>query len=525
MTSFKEKIIDFFSQHRILNLILLFLVIFFSYEIFYPLGRESNDNLQTIRTSMLIVPLLCFGYGCYLKGKGKLNIINCCYLLMIIGFSLRIGYALYTGASVRQHDVEMYADGELNYYGSGHFSYIYTIYNTGQLPQKMDWQFYHPPLWHALVAFFMKSLSILKATKDVEALFNESIVVSIYVSCLTLYVLKEMLFALFNEDRKNLSLSDKKNKMILIMFLLLVFHSQFFVMSSWMNNDGLSFFFMILALFFGIRFHKKRDWKNVLWCAFSLSLGMTTKVSVAIICIPLGILFLYDIIDECKVKNYRIFLKAVVFLAICIPISSWFMIRNILVFHDPSISVPAIDPELSAMGVNHYSFFQRFGIPDLYTSLKESVFCILVPNSNGYMDYNVWAYTFKCSVLGEYGYWQGNLFAYCLVLFNIFLSVFSFFALFYTIIKERKEDKNTKLLNIIMGATYGISIFAYLIFQILYPVTCTQDFRYMILILLPGTYFVAKYLTNTKCPFMKILVITFVLGFISSSFLYFISCR
>ena len=41
-----------------------------------------------------------------------------------------------------------------------------------------------------------------------------------------------------------------------------------------------------------------------------------------------------------------------------------------------------------------------------------------------------------------------------------------------------------------------MSIFSYIYFQIKYPVTCTEDFRYMTLILLPGAYFISKYLSR-----------------------------
>lgn len=529
-----KRIKAFFFQHPILkkaiSFVLLFFLILLSYELFYELGRTPTDNIQTIRTLMIIAPIICFGVGCYLKGKGKLNVINLVTLIMIAGFSLRIGYAFYTGVNCRQHDVEMGDFNNLNLNGQGHFSYIYTIFSTGKLPSEIKWQFYHPPLWHATIALFMKVMQIFHPAYDVGELFKESIVVASYVSCITLYGFKELLFTILNKNKQDLTFANKKNIVIIVAFALLAFHSQFFVMAGWMNNEGMAFMFMIFALLYGIKFHQDRKWSDIILCALMLGLGATSKISIALICIPLGIIFIYDFIDEIKKKNTKsIILKALTFVGICLPIASWFVIRNMIKFHEPAIGVPGIDPHASSLGVIDYSLWQRFGIPNIFKGINESVYCILRPNENGYLDYNVWMYTFKCSVFGEYSYWQGDMFAGLLLFFNIIISLFSVFCLFFVTIRERK-DKESNFYNLIMVVIFVISIISYIIFQILYPVTCTQDFRYMTLILLPGTYFVGKFYcdlkkTSFKWTLLKYSTLFVIVGFISFSILYFISCR
>ncbi len=516
------------KEHEVLKKAIFFIGLFFviliSYELFYKLGRASTDNLQTIRTLMIIIPILCFGLGCYLKGKNKLNVKTLCFLILLAGFSMRIGYAFYTGVNTRQHDVEMFNGSELNLNGHGHFSYIYTIFSTGKLPSKIEWQFYHPPLWHSLVALFMKVMQLIHPSYNVEQLFNESIVVSSYVACLTLYGFKELLFTIFYQKDEN-DLKFKNNIIIVLCFFLLAFHSQFFVMAGWMNNEGLAFLFMAFSLLYGIKFHINRKFSDIILCALMLGLGATSKISAALICLPLGFIFLMDLIDDLKQKKYNILLKALVFIVIVLPIATWFPIRNLIKFNDPSISVPGIDPYNNSLGVVQYSYWQRFGIPNIFKGINESVFCILRPNENAYQDYNVWMYTFKCSVFGEYNYWQGDIFAYFLLVFNILISLFSLFCMFYVFIKERKEKGLIKIINIAMIIIFIMSIISYIIFQILYPVTCTQDFRYMTLILLPGTYFVAKYYTLSKYKIMRIITLSLIIGFVAFSILYFISCR
>jgi hypothetical protein len=97
----------------------------------------------------------------------------------------------------------------------------------------------------------------------------------------------------------------------------------------------------------------------------------------------------------------------------------------------------------------------------------------------------------------------------------------------YVVIKERKTSYLK--LNILLLSIYFVSLIAYIIFQILYPVTCTQDFRYMTLILLPGIYFIAKYYSSLKdnkaSKVMRIITLVLVIGFSISSILTFISLR
>ena len=92
-----KKVINYFKNHMILTksiaFALLFIFIWVLYDIFVPLSKVGTDAFQTIRTLMIISPVICFGIGCYLKGKNKLSIETFALLIMIAGLSMRIGYA------------------------------------------------------------------------------------------------------------------------------------------------------------------------------------------------------------------------------------------------------------------------------------------------------------------------------------------------------------------------------------------------------------------------------------------------
>ena len=76
---------------------------------------------------------------------------------------------------------------------------------------------------------------------------------------------------------------------------------------------------------------------------------------------------------------------------------------------------------------------------------------------------------------------------------------------------------------------FAITLISYIIFQILYPVTCTQDFRYMTLIILPVCYFVSKFFVyefkSKWATCLKYISLSLVLCFCLSSILFYISCR
>ncbi|CDC42685.1 putative uncharacterized protein [Firmicutes bacterium CAG:449] len=512
-----QKIMNFFSKHQviksILKWVLLYIVIWILYDVLYKLGRSPNDNLQTIRTMMVVPIVYALGKGCYLYGKKELDEEKLATLLLIIGFTLRIGYAFYTGSSTRQHDVEMYNNGNLNLSGQGHFSYTYIIYSTGMLPQEMRWQFYHPPLWHSLCALFMHIYEFFEGTNDVATLYNANMILSSFVGCLTLYYIKKIIFY-FSENKYYR----------IIALLLLAFHPQFFIMAGWMNNEGLSFMFMIMSFYYGLLFNQNRKWLDIILCGVSLGLAAMSKVSAALICAPLLMIFIYDFVKDVKNKTYKkTLLQGLTFIGIVAPLSLWFIVRNIVKFGITSVGVPGMNPYKSSLGVVSYSLWQRFGIPNIF-NLNEGLWCILRPNNNNYLDYNVWLYTFKCSVFGEYSFWQGEIFAYMLLITNILVIIFALYCMIYVLIKNIKSFN-----NILMLLTYIITIISYIAFQIIYPLTCTQDFRYMTLVLIPSAYFVGQYFSlenkNKITIKFKYLSLALIFSFCLSSVLFYISCR
>lgn len=510
----KLKIVDFFSKNvvkKVCFFVLLFCVIWASWSIFVPLAHQASDNLQTIRTVMIVPIVGAIGALFYFVGKRTLTLSKFMIIMMVIGCTLRIGYAFYTGSNTRQHDVEMYSGSSLNLNGYGHFSYIYTIYSTWHLPTVMEWQFYHPPLWHSFAAIWMHVEEAFTSNHDVAFLFQSVEILSSYFACITLYFLSK------------LSIRLVKNKYAAgMMIFFLALFPQFIVMAGWVNNDGCAFMFSVIALFFAVRYLDNRNWVNIICSGIALGCAGMSKVSSALVAIPMLVIFIKSIIDAKKDHTAKkTLIHGAVFIIIVLVLAGWFLLRNAIKFGVVSLGVPSLDPS-SDMCVSSYSFAERF-ILIPFNHLNDDLFCILHPTSSGYLDYNVWIYTFKCALFGEYSYWQGMMFGYIGLYSNIALVALIIFAVIYMFIREVKTEHF--FMNLTMLITFVSVIVAYVIFQILYPFTCTQDFRYMVLILVPAGYFLARLYIRIKGKKRAIPFYIITLIFLVNSILFYLSCR
>ena len=85
-------------------------------------------------------------------------------LILALGILMRIGYMLYTPAFVRGHDL-----GKCSLDGNGHVAYILHLLQ-GELPPNNSYQFYHPPLFHALSAVAMACYRALSGFTEPEQL-------------------------------------------------------------------------------------------------------------------------------------------------------------------------------------------------------------------------------------------------------------------------------------------------------------------------------------------------------------------
>lgn len=371
--------------------------------------------------------------------------------LVAAGMVLRIGYMLYTPYNVREHDV-----GDLTQ--AGHLSYIYTILTQFRLPQSNVGQFYHPPLSHALEALAVKIYSLLAPGAGLDEWFQAAKIVPAFASCATLIVCWRLLDALA---------ADRRVKFTAM--AVLAFHPTFFVLASSINNDMLMIFFFMASLLYTVKWHRNPTMRNILLLAVLIGCAMSTKFSGALVAVLTAAVFLAMLLHRGRgqVAVPRLIGQFAAFGAVCLPLGLWYPVRNWLLFRQPLGYVLPLSTD-SYQYIGYRSLWERFGLFSP-TQLFSNPYCSVRS------DYQLWVYTIKCSVFGEYGYaWMLRPLALALVLVNTLLILWSLIAM--AVLMCRRGHAGVRL----FAGLWAVMIASFLYFNLKYPFACTMDYRYIV---------------------------------------------
>lgn len=445
---------------------------------FYLVASEHEKVI------VITVMVTALALGAFWLNRGELSVPKAVLLIGAVGFAVRLGYVLYTDVAQRQHDVHSFITAT-----NGHSAYIKYIYENWSLPKgdpRETFQFYHPPLHHFISALWLKLLELFGVGFD-QAKEKLQLLTLFYSSaCMPLAysILKE--FGL-------------KKTGLVIGFSIVALHPTFFYLSGSVNNDILSVLLIFVAILFTVRWYKAPSYKNIIGIALGIGLSMMTKLSGAIIAIPVAVVFLLKLFD----KNYglkKLFGQFAVFGLICIPLGMWWSVRCALLYGMPLSYVPLLS-ETNRLYVGDHSVLERL------FSLKGFDFCNTYPARGdygfkaGFYDYNIAVGATKTAIFGEYFLGMGNAVMeflanvmYYSSLGLISLSLFGMgktgFSLCFGSKASKGDDLNEKRVLYGFIILYWAVLFVmYVIFCFRYPHNCTMDFRYLTPTLLIGGLF------------------------------------
>ena len=111
------------KKKEILIYYLITIIFFIFIYIIQPI-IENHIKIITIVSILLVVGVF---YAIKRIKKLRINYKDIVLIIMILGILIRAMYIIYTPITERQHDVYSIND-------QGHLGYIYTIYQTGKLP-------------------------------------------------------------------------------------------------------------------------------------------------------------------------------------------------------------------------------------------------------------------------------------------------------------------------------------------------------------------------------------------------------
>jgi hypothetical protein len=373
-------------------------------------------------------------------------------ILIAAGIVMRVGYMLYTSFRVRGHDIGAYDQ-------TGHFAYMYKLFTSGTLPQSNEYQFYHPPFAHNRAGACRQGVLVVPARADVDSLFEAAKLVPCFASCAVLWVCRSLC--------RELKLSPRAAALSLA---VLAFHPTFYIFSSSVNNDPLMLLFFMIAVLYTIRWYSAPTMKNILLIALSIGLGMMTKLSAASVAFFTAPVFLAVFVKAVRERRGTPILgQFVAFAAVCAPLGLWYPVRNYIRFGQAFGHVYTLSAE-SKLYSGDYTFVQRFlSFPT--DQILNPLYC------QPYGDYNLWLYTLKCSVFGEFSFKQAESLAKLLIAANLILIVISLLAMAYVMLRGRGLSNFARFG---LFSLWLIQIVSFIVFNVGYPFGCTMDFRYIV---------------------------------------------
>lgn len=392
-------------------------------------------------------------------------------IIIILALIIRLTYIIKTPYTEKQHDVEPNGNG---------LSYIFTIYETGHLPQDNIGQHYHPPLHQIICAIWLKIISIFTTNK---AFLCESLqFVTLTYGMLMLYVIyniaKELKF---------------DNKIKLLLMFIVAFHPFLIILSGSLNNDCLCVLLTMWTILRLIKWYKNESLKNTTILAITTGLCVMTKTSGAIVAIPIIYVFLLRLYKEIKksqnkVNTFKKYMYLYIFFGcIALPIGLWYPIRNYIEFKQPILYV--MDPHNSDLYVGNYTILQRF-LP--FSNEISKIYC------DPWTDYNIPIFLLKCSLFEEYTWKTGILtnICYCIsIMINLILIIYTIYCIIKNLCDKNKQNQIWKIALFLL---FIFNILSYITMNIKLPYGCTMDFRYMVPTIFAGAIFVGFELENMR---------------------------
>lgn len=470
----------------------LITIIFFIFIYIIQPIIENHIKIITIVSILLVVGIY---YAVKQIKKLRINYKDIVLIIMILGILIRVMYIIYTPITERQHDVYSIND-------QGHLGYIYTIYQTGKLPDTNSIQFYHPPLFHSIAAGWLKVNDIFNVELD-RSIEGIQIITAIFSSLIML-----VSYRIVEEI-------EIKNIYKILIMAVMAFHPTFIILAGSINNDVLMILLSFYIILYLIKWNDNPNIKNTIILAVITGCSVMTKVSGAIMAVSIMYTFIKKIFEVYKAEKKKLlglFGKFLLFGAFSLPLGLWHPIRNLVLFSQPigGVLLPA-----EGLHVGQYSVFERF----LSISFKELfgyTYCT-IPG-----DHNIFSYIVKTSILGEFTYNNSvDVYVTLFKIINLIIISMTIICIFI-LLKKIKKNNNNSFITEILLITFFMNITSYYHFNIKYPYLCTMDFRYIVPTIFTGIVTICMVLDEfVKNDIIKELIEYMIILFCILSFAFF----
>lgn len=436
----------------------------------------GTENPQWIQLSMVVSLALLPIFFLRLQNMGWDRETSLLFLLMLAGMIMRIGYFLYTPCTVRQHDL-----WEFNTESGGHASYILTIMQRGSLPDGNKRQFYQQPFFYLLGSAVSWVVNHILRSDAPDSLADAARIVSCTASCLTIPASDALC-----------RICDVGKKGRVTAAAVVAFSPVFYMTGGFLGPDALSTLFLVLAVLYTIKWHRKPSWRHTLLLALIYGFGVMTKISVAVVALFTLAVFVRHFIVAWQREKWRGLLKKYcVFGVISLPLGLWFCIRNYVRFGQAFGYVLDLGGELHEQYTGGYSLVQRIASVS-WENIIESPYVSVTE------DYNAPVYYLKSSVFGEYTFDIPGFLSALLLYAAIAMAAICMTAFVWQIIQGRKNRREYIIPVIALLFYAGVTVF-----YLKYPYGCSMDYRYMGLLSVLGALMLGNFQEKSKWQWLK----------------------
>ncbi|HYH02808.1 MAG TPA: hypothetical protein VEC37_06885, partial [Bacillota bacterium] len=440
------------------------------------------------------------------------------FTLIITGaFLIRLLYFLITAYDNRSHDV------------GGHMHYIEYLVNHCTIPPVHEgWQTYHPPLYYMVAALVYKLLNLVGISQSVQLwrwIQFLSLVFFIGFLMVIIPIIKNALGKLpHSPDHNNpntgsesshLTPGDPRLGLGYLAFAMIAFWPSGIIHSLRIGNDGLFYFFYALSLVYLIKWQDDNTPRNAYWSFILITLAFITKANAMVLYLVFGIIYGIKFYQDTKKQQY-LARTAVLFLIFIAGFGITFgrMVEQRLNGSQEHFVV-ANASKLEGVTVgnkplNYLSFSFREFLKEPYVHPFED---------RGGRQY-FWTYLFKTGLVGEFSY-TPKLNAHLTVLMSVTLLLMLLYMLGSPLVFYRYlQGQLVLILNTVCLIIAAIGL------RVSIPASCSNDFRYILPVLIPfGIFFACSiwFYRSQKWDWMEQTGYGLSLMFIVASIAFFLS--
>ena len=535
-TKFDEMLCSFFKKKwapfviwpvAVLLMYAIYFLFVYQQEMYDKIGFNGQASRVIFVIALVLFELFAVGYFVLAAVYGKLSTRKAVFLFFMMSAGLVLPFTMartYNDGSYT-HDYGVFGD-------YGHWAIIYDIYKTGKIPAvNLESQYYQPKLYHAAIAFFMRINSILLPHFQGSEAIVPNVASSAHFGEFTLFdytafetarifLSFQGIITLYFAYKVIVELGLNKRVSIIGSFLLF-FTPAFWFISAYKNNDSLSLLFSFAALYAAIRYHKTRSYVPLVATALCIGLGMETKLSTVVVAFPVAAIFLIDLLGLfrkdgkwVKADNkelIKFIIQMGVFAVIVFPLGLFFEIYAKVKYDRPIAYVwdlvgiygtdyfMYIDPEIYPMWARLFIFPS----PDLFYHITNVRSAVGTPQDYywGTIDFNCWTAFLKTGLFSEADIrWMAESMGELKNPFWILVSLAYTFSIMagiafviggvFFVVKKiislvKGEKQQNDFVFYFLVVTFFSSAISYMAFCMRYPVGCTMNARYAMLLYLP----------------------------------------